>query len=201
MSRLKGLPITSEALCSNIERVAGDCTDGEWADGADWYSSAMTACETMSDATGVDLELVAAVVAALSPQTMWSVNLRAAELLLTTGEQLPATLGQNHRRALSVLDGTVRPEDWSAKIGRFWQNILGDWQPVTVDSWAWSIATGDLPVSLLSRRGAYATVEAAYQQVALAHNVPPAVLQATTWTRYRRLTYITRMNERMGRSS
>lgn len=187
-------------MVSNLDAVASTLTREQWQAGADWYATAHAECVTMSTLRNVSVSTAAAIVAALSPQTQWSVNLRAAWRLLGTGEREPATLASNHRRALGVLDGSIDPESWQAKIGRFWRNLSGDLTCATVDTWAWAMLTGDeLPIGLLKRKGAYAQCEQAFLIVADRYGQPPAVVQAATWIPYRRKGYITRMDQRLGR--
>jgi hypothetical protein len=192
------LPSTGE-MVDRIDAVAAVLSPDDWQAGSEWYANANLTCRTWAGEYGLPTSTVAAVVSALSPQTQWSVNLRAAKRLLATGQQESATLGQNYRRAMGVLDGTVNPADWQYKIGKFWRNLSGDLQPVTIDSWAWAIVAGDLPYRVLYRKGAYALVEDAFRIVADHYGHEPATVQAATWLPFRRAGYITRMNERLGR--
>jgi hypothetical protein len=66
------------------------------------------------------------------------------------------------------------------KISRFFRNIVGDSNAVTVDVWAQRVATGkasNIPPAGLT----YTNIELAYQAAALVIGVPARDVQAAVW--------------------
>jgi hypothetical protein len=139
---------------------------------------------------------VAGVVAALSPQTPLRANvanalavMRAAAL--DPGHELshcPAVQTLSQRaKAWMIATGEMTPLEalTGPKETAFYLNIIGVWEPVTVDRWAARAAFPDqFPIqenTAVSERWFRLCTEA-YQRAAHLLGMAPATLQAIIWT-------------------
>jgi len=176
-----GLP-TLETLTRRIVRVFDRATPADVESGSTWYSEAQDLATDLGRTSGHGRLVAAAVISHLSPRTTWTRNVTGAITLLTYGERADGIIGANFDRARAVLDdGYDDPADsfGGPKTRRFYLNIIGDTEAVTVDVWAARVAGVD--ESLLSRAGVYDAVEEAYRRAARARAVEPSTMQATTW--------------------
>lgn len=209
MSRIP-FPVTHDAMVANLTAIMERATNDQFDEGVAWYGVAQSAVVDMAARYNVTGMVSAGVIAALSPRTMWSVNVAAAEhMLATDGEHYPGAMASNETRALRVMRGADPLKAWSPrtapKIRSFYRNLIGDMDAVTVDVWASAaalcpaVAPEDV-ARVLARVGAYEAVSGAYRTLAGAYGVTPAIAQAVVWVVYRHEGYVSRMNERMGRA-
>jgi hypothetical protein len=161
--------------------------DAEWIAARDWYETAQNLALEMAREYGVTLEIAASVIAATSPRTIWSFNVKHARAILA-GEEIPAgALGTNDKRgrdcAILGFDGLGN----GPKVNAFARNIAGDLHAVTIDMWALVAAMGEtygVP-KYLARRGAYDTIATAYRDAADFYGILPAQMQAIVWVAIR----------------
>lgn len=154
--------------------------------GAAWYPAAHLEARRLARIApaGVGVSRAAAIIAALSPRTQWSVNLRWAEAIVHAAQQgqpCPAVGTRSMRRkAWAIAQGGDPSRELSGpKVRRFWRNLCGDFHPVTVDVWAArAVGWGALE---LNRAGWYEHLEFAYQTAAYRVGVEPASFQAQLW--------------------
>lgn len=181
-----GLP-TLETLTRRILAVFDRATASDVESGATWYDEARELAEHLGRNSGYGSSAAAAVISHLSPRTPWGRNVSGAISLLIYGEHGDGILQANYDRARAALD-VATTLDYGAdlshtfggpKTRRFYRNILGDREAVTVDVWAARVA--DVDDALLGRKGVYDAVEAAYQRAARRRGVDPSTMQATTW--------------------
>lgn len=180
----------------NLRTIFDNALDSDIADGLVWYDEAHQFAVDLSDATGIDLTVVAAVIAALSPQTRWEANKQAAIELLKNDARLPGTLVSNHERAKRVLRSgpmgalaalQLNGDESAPKIASFARNILGDTDRVTVDVWATrgallSAKRSDLDSEkLLGRAGMYDAIAAQYRYLAEENGITAPQFQAIVW--------------------
>lgn len=141
---------------------------------------------------GIALELAdgdaakgAGVIAALSPNQAWDINLRNARTALATGVCFGT--GDMTEKAKAILSG-VRPEEvlpMHLKTGHFYRCILDpdDTEPVAIDRHAHDIAyghrLGQMPRNLKGQR--YASLVGVYQAAARHLGLVPSAVQAVTW--------------------
>lgn len=199
-------PLTEAQMVTNLTTVLDRATDNDLAEGMVWYPAAIDECNRIAAVADCSPTMVAGVIAALSPRTFWSVNVAAAEHMLTTnGEHYESTMWTNHGRALDVMRGADPLATWSErtapKIRSFYRNLCGDLSAVTVDVWASlaALTAQNDPALVIRRVGGYEAVSGAYSALAGARGLDAATLQAQIWCVIRRETYTTRMDERMGR--
>ena len=148
--------------------------------GASWYADARELALMLGERSGVGTEHAAAVIAHLSPRLSWTRNVFAATELLLSGVPAPGVMSRSYARAEASLQ-SERPEDSLSgpKTLRFYRNIIGDSEAVTVDVWAARVAC--VSESDLRKRDVYDAVEHAYRLAARKRGVTPATMQATTW--------------------
>lgn len=177
--RKAGLP-TVETLTRRILAVWERATAADVEAGATWYNEAQELAFHLGRNSGHGLEAAAAVISHLSPRTTWTRNVTGAITLLTYGEQADGIIGANYDRARASLSFEDPADSFGGpKTLRFYRNICGDTEAVTVDVWAARVAGVD--EALLKRVGVYDAVEAAYQRAARRVGVEPSTMQATTW--------------------
>lgn len=158
--------------------------------GLDWYPNAASFAKSLCQ----DFERAAGVIAALSPRQSWNVNKRAAAKLFTAidrGDDFPLIPGiwanvykawdiANGANPISILGQSRR----NFKVYRFFKNILGDTDGVTVDSWAAKVAIPNLTTPYI-RGTLYLGIEKDYQKAAKKLGLAPRDLQAICWIQIR----------------
>lgn len=174
-----GLP-TLNTLVARIEATYKRATKSDVESGATWYNEAQELAFNLGRNSGHGMHHAAAVISHLSPRTTWTRNVTGAITLLTYGEKADGILGANYDRAR----GSLNFEDPADSFGgpktlRFYRNIAGDTEAVTVDVWALRVV--GLDDSTIGRKGVYDAIEAAYQIAARNHGLAPSTMQATTW--------------------
>lgn len=188
MGKRLGLPISHATMVNRILSYAtGDfLTDAEYQSGLNWYSDAQNLAISMAEEFGVSLEIAASVIAATSPRTIWSFNVKHARAILA-GEDAPSgAMGANDKRGRDCLilgfDGLGN----GPKVNAFARNIAGDLHHVTIDMWAFAAAMGDhATTAMLARRGAYDSIAHAFRDAADQYGVKPAQMQAIVWVAIR----------------
>lgn len=174
-----GLP-TLKTLTRRILAVYDRATSDDLEAGASWYIKAHVTAINLGNLSGVGLEAAAAVISHLSPRTSWARNLDGATALLTQKQRRAGILGRNYDKAVECLDHPTPSDSFTGKkTERFFLNMMGNWEVVTIDIWAARVA--GVEERHLKRVGIYEALEAAYQRAARMRNVEPAVMQATTW--------------------
>lgn len=159
--------------------------------GRAWYESGRAEARSMARyaPAGVGAVRCAAILAALSPRTQWSVNLRWARAIVraaAAGEPCPAvSIKRNRAKAWRIANGADPARELNGpKTRAFWRNLAGDASAVTVDVWAARAAGVDAEREL-SRVGAYDAVAASYRAVASYRAESPSDLQAIVWLQSR----------------
>lgn len=156
--------------------------------GRDWYWNAHETASMLADG---DVVVGAGLLAALSPQTAWWLNVELACEAFDAGTASRHT-GDSCGKANKILAG-VDPEDvlpMQRKTGQFYRCILDPEDPVAVcvDRHAHDVAVGvpygDWPRGL-SAHGRYALLAHSYWEAAQRLGELPSVVQATTWVAWR----------------
>lgn len=165
----------------------------------DWYQDAKNFAAYLVEKYNLDIEKVANLIAAISPQTKWEKNKEFAELAVQayddvqngwlTREDLPKVhkYGAMSETGYAVLFG--ENFELGQKTTSFAKNILGDTNEVTIDSLAMSILLGfyEKAGSYNIYKTAYKYAQKVYLQVARELGIEPSHLQAVTWVVCRRL--------------
>lgn len=156
--------------------------------GQAWYGVALAEARTLDKGTGVR---GAGVIAALSPLAPWGKNLERARLTFARGTAEGLTFALHTRRADRILAGE-HPLDvlGGNKVRSFFKCIMGSPTDVTIDRHAfdvlWGRPTTDAEKKVLDLKGAYEYTADVYRSVASMVELEPRILQAITWTSWRR---------------
>lgn len=151
-------------------------TTAQLAQGRTWYNTVQDIARVIGNG---NVRLGAGLIAALSPNTLWSLNLTLARKC-ANGEPF-GTLPGNIANAMRILAG----EDFASvlpagkKTWHFAHNIAGDASHVTIDRWAIRIAVGTDKKSVTPLQ--YAILADAYAEAANVAGETPAAMQAITW--------------------
>lgn len=181
-------------------------TPGEMADGSTWYQRASMAADSIAASCGMDADVVAGVIAALSPNNRWERNCTDTERLCrlyaaggaeSAADCVVSTYGANKVKALRILAGepplTVLG---GLKVRAFYECILGSTTSVCVDGHAYAIWAGERIATTQTPKISaklYAAISAAYMQAADTINAvtgasySAAQVQAITWLTWRRM--------------
>jgi hypothetical protein len=188
----------------NVLRIYRAATADELAAGREWYARAQRLAAELDE----DVDRAAGVIAVLSPQTSWPLNVRLARRayeLRDAGasvEEIVAGLRgcthANGRKAAMILWGADPDAVVSGpKVRAFWHTIArpGDARSVVVDRHAYDVAVGRVTDDTtrgraLGRVGGYAAVADTYLRAAKilrrqGQDVTAADVQAVTWTVWR----------------
>lgn len=153
--------VSVRAVRRNLRTVLQAATPAQVVAGIKWYATAQEAAEWLEERYYLPRGMGACIIAALSPRTRWSDNLRYAEWLAQTvpawlqGEAVftmaAGCMSANHSRALRVVSAgfvaqTMGQDVWGAmvsalgkgpKVHAFAHNMAGHMSThVTVDVWA-----------------------------------------------------------------
>lgn len=187
------IPIRTESgavdyYVRNIVSVWSVATDAQLNDGSDWYIQAHRTAAMLADG---DVKVGAGLLAALSPQTAWWLNVELACDAYDAGVATRHT-GDSCGKANRILAG-VDPEDvlpMRRKTGQFYRCILDPSDPVAVciDRHAYDIAVG-IPLGDwnrgLSAYGRYDLLAHCYWEAAQRLGETPSTVQAVTWVTWR----------------
>jgi len=161
--------------------------------GLEWYGMARHYCHAIALLVGKPLETGAAIIAAFSPLTPWSLNLRKADAFARTG-YAPAFGAHNRAATLALTMGVDAVP--GPKVNPFARAMIGDLCQVPCDSWMHFAAhygpntpeadaarrtgkaKGKVPSLTEPRRRA---VEATCRAIAQETGLMPAQVQAIIW--------------------
>ena len=195
-----------EKLILNILDVYGKATRQELEQGRLWYKRAKRQCKALATEQGLPIRTVVGVVAATSPNLAWSRNVYTARQVVQGFiEGTPPELIENcsaypanRRKGYRVMIAPNRSDSITKvlngpKITAFYDNIMGG-DSVTIDGHARNIAYGErlaLKDKKLSiTKGEYEKLSNAYRRAASLLGIKASVLQAITWTTWRRINKI-----------
>ena len=183
----------------NIESLYINADLKSLTNGLTWYRDAYLHSEILAKRYQVSIELVASVIAALSPRNRWARNLVDANNVLNhvfnngilekcavynamRDKALTLCLTSlTHEERLTILNGR--------KIQSFYCNILGIDNRVTIDSWIDLLCYGKyIPVK--KRRALtllrYKKIENAFIDLSYKYKCKPYQLQAICWLAFQR---------------
>ena len=171
----------SETLTANIRDAWNAASDDQITRGRAWYTVAHDIAEMVGNG---DVRKGAGIISALSPRMQWDRNVSIAINACTTGHATGA-MSASLNKAQAILDGADPTEvlPMSAKTGNFYLNIVNpsDNHAVTVDCWAYRVATRDWSAAGPKSAKDYREVADAYRTVASELDEIPANVQAGTW--------------------
>jgi hypothetical protein len=177
-----------EYYVRNIISVWSVATDDQILQGRSWYRTAHETAAMLADG---DVRTGAGLLAALSPQTSWWLNVELACEAFESGNATRHT-GDSCGKANKILAG-IDPVDvlpMRRKTGHFYRCILDPSDPVSVcidrhaHDVAVGVAYGDWSRGL-SAHGRYALIADCYWEAAQRLGEIPSVVQAATWVAWR----------------
>jgi hypothetical protein len=188
-----GIPTTADdnamtIYVNNIIAVWNAATAEQAAEGRSWYKIANGLAEMMAEG---DTRAGAGVIAALSANKAWEINIRLAAQAWETGEvrgHVRDALGKAERIMLGEDPLVVLPMD--SKTWNFYRCIADpdDADAVVIDRHAHDVAVGKVYGNQdrgLSNKRRYATLAHAYREAARRLGELPSTVQAVTWVAWR----------------
>lgn len=184
-----------ETIARNALIVAKSADSETIAAGLGWYRLARRECRTIAKEHGITVRAAAGIVSALSPRTEWFENLRRARIVAETGE--PIGMNPHGTRAAAIANGSKPLQTLGGfKTRSFYRNILGDYEPATIDIWNLRVGIGNRSAGnreyhSLERVGMYGLVEQGFQLAAREFSrsarirIATAELAAIDWLRIR----------------
>jgi len=186
----------------NILKVYRRATTEDIANGVEWYDRAKRYAETISKWTNTNLNTVIGVMAALSPNNKWERNVKDCERMVQawkSGEELSdfkvSCYNTMKLKAWSILEDNLTSDDDiltrlnGQKIRSFYSNIRG-LDEVTIDGHALNIALGKVQGLTSGKtnmgKKTYIEMQKVYVRAAKRVDIPAHVLQAITWTTWKR---------------
>lgn len=171
--------LTSKTIRANLRNVYRSASADQIDAGMRWYEQGETFVTETALRHGKTREQVAAATAHLSPRVHWVRNKAMTTELLETGSTVG--LGACIRRAQDALAShdplaTVK----GPKTRSFAFNLLGRYETVTVDVWAYRAACPSGNVENMGARE-YRLIADAYTETARYFGVSPAQFQAIVW--------------------
>lgn len=179
--------VTLEQYVNNIIAVWNRATDEQMAQGRYWYRNANSLVTVLAEG---DTKRGAGVIAALSPQTAWSRNIKLADDALH-GEPVghfSDALRKVERIMLGEDPLEVLPPN--SKTWNFYRAIVDpdDAEAVVLDRHSHDVAVGESYGNQdrgLSNKRRYATLALAYRIAAQRLGEIPSTVQAVTWVAWR----------------
>jgi hypothetical protein len=179
---------THDRYVANILATWQRATAGQMADGRSWYRHANDLADIMSDG---NVRAGAGVIAALSANKAWEINIRIAGEAFATGTlrgHVRDALAKAERIMMGQNPLVVLPID--SKTHNFYRCIVDpdDPDPVVIDRHAHDVAVGRRYGNEdrgLSNKRRYATLAHAYREAARRLGELPSTVQAVTWVAWR----------------
>ena len=187
----------------NILKLYRQATQEDTINGVEWYARAERMAKAIARDAGLPLPTVIGVMAALSPNNRWERNCKDAATMChawQNGEGMDSfkvsCYNTMKAKAWAILDlGLTDDEDILShlngqKIRSFYSNIRG-LDEVTIDGHALNIARGKREGLTSDKtnmgKREYRELQEAYVRAAKRVGVKPHVLQAITWTTWKRV--------------
>ena len=186
----------------NILKVYRRASTEDIANGVEWYDRAKRYADTISKWTNTNLNTVIGVMAALSPNNKWERNVKDCERMCwawVKGDDLDdfkvSCYNTMKLKAWSILENNLTSDDDildrlnGQKIRSFYSNIRG-LDEVTIDGHALNIALGvrqglTTDKTNMSKK-VYKQMQEVYVRAAKRVDIKPHILQAITWTTWKR---------------
>ena len=187
-------------MIRRVLTAVSDATDDEVSEGLGWYHQAHEHAREIADTYGTTTAQAAGVIAALSPQTGWGLNIRLAHDAADHARHGRTDLIGGHTedacaKASRILQGHD-PDDvlGGRKVRSFYANILRPDRPghVTIDRHALSLLADDRDANarILDRAGVYQRCAAVFRTSATlltggGASLRPHEVQAVAWVHWR----------------
>ena len=163
--------------------------------GKDWYIQANIFCKNVAHELNIETDLVAKVVAILSPFNLWDNNKNDAYKLLfalkyereNVGLLTFTTFRNNVQKAIDVYDGKIDFEltDTNMKTYSFYQNIMLNDKYVTIDRWMMRLLDFEKYFGKTLTKKRYVQFAESFMYVAWKNKLKGYELQAILWEQIR----------------
>ena len=187
----------------NILKLYRQASNADTLLGVEWYAKAERVAKQIADTHKLPLNTVIGVMAALSPNNRWERNCKDTDTMCSawqSGDNMDdfkvSCYNTMKQKAWSILqDDLTDDEDIltrlnGQKIRSFYSNIRG-LEEVTIDGHALNIARGQREGLTSDKtnmgKKQYRELQVAYVTAAKRVKVKPHVLQAITWTTWKRI--------------
>lgn len=182
--------IAVEQMVENVCAVYNAAHKDEYS--VNWYAIANAWIVKTAQVFDTTPDVVAYVVATLSPKLRWDKNLESALAMLELQvwgytDKRNSALGKNTAKVFAAFDGERPYTATGDKVSSFQRNLLGDYDAVTIDRHAIAIAlyglasigsdSGDVKITAND----YALFVHAYRIASQRLGVNPVTVQSTTW--------------------
>lgn len=167
----------------------------EYAQGLSWYKEANAFVHELSEMSGYSSDIIARLLAILSPACPWERNKKDATAMALSSSPLEdvvvSTYGNNKRKAIQLLRHGDISQLSGKKVVSFYNNIINPDCPkhVTIDRHA---IRACLPKNHKAKAldsdiadAQYRQAEKIYKRLAHRMNLTPCSLQAIVWVTYR----------------
>lgn len=179
----------NRAFTRRIRLALNLADDSAHALGVLWYPQAQAIAQQCAETAGVSLAHAAVVMAHLSPQCPWQLNVKATRRLLAgDGERENGILHACYARAIDSLDATDPVGTFGRRANKtrnFALNIIGDEQAVTVDTWVARVCGITSERAVFDSPRLYREIADSYRTVAKRSDYSPREIQAITWIQAR----------------
>ena len=187
----------------NILKLYRQATQEDTTNGVEWYARAEREAKAIAEACALPLRTVIGVMAALSPNNKWERNVKDTMTMCQAwvacdclSDFKVSCYNTMKAKAWSILvdelddDHDILTRLNGQKIRSFYSNIRG-LDEVTIDGHALNIARGKREGLTSDKtnmgKREYRELQAAYVRAAKRVDVKPHVLQAITWTTWKRV--------------
>jgi hypothetical protein len=180
----------------NILNIFNQATEQEKNEGVLWYADAREFCKNAAKEYNISLEVVVAVISALSPRNKWKQNLKDAVTVLEAvrkglgpDDVKVCTFHSNKRKAFAiVIENNPNLAKATAKTASFFDNIRFDESTaVTIDVHAYRVFTGDYGPAKSINGSQYSEAVKAYCEAAEITGLRAYELQAICWMAFKRI--------------
>lgn len=176
----------------NLLALHAQVTQADIDAGAFWYQTAEKTIREWAGYAEKAPEVIAAMVAVLSPQCEWGQNLKAAEQLLmhgdiTTHGPLHVSIDKAKRVLAEDITNTRNVMPTGSKVYNFSLNLAGDLSGVTIDTHMVQACHADPLYYLYPKPAGYEVYATAITLVADELAIAPAILQAILWHTWKRI--------------
>ena len=187
----------------NILKLYRQATHDDTINGIEWYARAERISKEIADKHGLPIKTVIGVMAALSPNNRWERNCKDADTMCGAwvacdclSDFKVSCYNTMKAKAWSILNDELDDDEDilsrlnGQKIRSFYSNIRG-LDEVTIDGHALNIARGTREGLTSDKtnmgKKQYRELQASYIRAARRVGVKPHVLQAITWTTWKRV--------------
>lgn len=168
---------------THIKEWLRRATDDQWYRGYHWYTDQHEVLAEVAEVHHLPLDVVAAIVAVLSPRVSWAVNVKAAVKVITTGstDNISGFM-RNRIKAVKILETGDVGLVSGPKVTPFFNTLLDpEHAEVTVDQWAVRNAGTIMPWNQSPGKPLMREVAAAFENVARDIAAPKTSTQAVAW--------------------